>query len=112
MVGTKYCAWGTCKSDSRRQDDEDMKGVFFVPFVKPRIDLLKCNRWVNACRRENFTTSNVKKWTYICSKHFIGGMGPTVQHPDPIVATMTKEQVCKDLCRPSTANIDYNRTEL
>ena len=93
MVGTKYCAWGKCKSDSRRQDEDDMRGVFFIPFVKPHIDMEKCKRWVNACRRVKFTINNVRKWTYICSKHFVGGAGPTIDHPDPVAATMSEQQV-------------------
>lgn len=93
MVGTKYCAWGTCNSDSRQQESEAMKNVYFIPFVKPHIDLDKCKRWINACHRENFNVDNIKKWTYICSKHFVGGHGPTVEHPDPIRATMSDSQV-------------------
>jgi len=53
----------------------------------------KCKRWVNACRREGFNLSNVTKDTYICSLHFVGNKGPTVDHPDPIPATATDRQV-------------------
>ena len=35
----------------------------------------------------------VTKHTYICSLHFIGGSGPTVEHPDPIDATASPAQV-------------------
>ena len=38
----------------------------------------------------------MKKWTYICSKHFVGGNGPTPDHPDPIPAEYTPSQVYKD----------------
>jgi hypothetical protein len=93
MVGTKHCAWGTCTSDSRHQESDDLKDVFFIPFVKPHIDLDKCKRWINACHRELFTVEKVKKWTYICSKHFVGGYGPTPENPDPLRATMTDKQV-------------------
>jgi len=70
-----------------------MKGVNFIPFPKPKKSEEKCKRWIAACGRENFTVDNVKKWTYICSKHFVGGNGPTEEHPDPIPATYTPVQV-------------------
>mgnify|MGYP001545778337 CR=1 FL=1 len=31
--------------------------------------------------------------TFICSKHFVGGKGPTELHPDPIPATATMAEV-------------------
>ena len=33
------------------------------------------------------------KDTYICNLHFVGGKGPTVDHPDPLPATATKYDV-------------------
>ena len=36
------------------------------------------------CGRKYFTIHDVKKDTYICSLHFIGGKGPTDEHPDPV----------------------------
>ena len=70
-----------------------MKGVTFLPFSKPRMDREKCERWIRACRREGFGADEVTKHTYICSLHFIGGSGPTVEHPDPIDATASPAQV-------------------
>lgn len=87
MVTTKHCCYGTCQSDSRYSDREHMKGVFFLPFPKPKKDLEKCKKWVHACRRAAFTTNSVTKDTYICSKHFVGGNGPTPENPHPIPAT-------------------------
>ena len=64
-----------------------------MPFPKPHIDRDKCERWIRACRREGFGDDKVTKHTYICSMHFIGGSGPTVEHPDPIDATASPAHV-------------------
>ena len=93
MVTTKHCCYGVCRSDSRYGHREHMKGVTFMPFPKPHIDRGKCERWIRACRREGFGTDKVTKHTYICSLHFIGGSGPTVEHPYPIDATASPAQV-------------------
>ena len=74
---------------ARYQHKDYMQGVEFLRFPKPWVDLEKCKRWVNACKRSGFSTDNVKKDTYICNKHFIGGRGPTDDHPDPVPATAT-----------------------
>ena len=90
---TKHCAYGTCNSDSRYGDRTEMKNVFFLRFPQPGKDLEKCARWVKACSRVGFDVSRVKKDTYICCKHFVGGKGPTDNHPDPIPANATKYDV-------------------
>lgn len=55
----------------------------------------KCRKWVKACGRgETFTTDHVTNHTYICTKHFVGGHGPTEEHPDPIPAVFSPVQVC------------------
>ena len=89
----KHCCYGICNSDSRYMEKEHMCGVFFIPFPKPKSNENKCKKWIAACGRENFTVDKVKKWTYICSKHFVGGKGPTECHPDPIPTTYTPAQV-------------------
>ena len=94
----KHCSYGTCKSDSRHKHKDHMKGVFFVRFPQPyptkntssqnkddgRTDLEKCKCWIYACGRRNFGIDNINKYKYICSRHFVGGMGPSAEHPDPI----------------------------
>ena len=70
-----------------------MTGVTFMPFPKPHMDRGKCERWLRACKRDNFGIDNVTKHTCICSLHFIGGNGPTDEHPDPIDATASPAQV-------------------
>ncbi|KAL5012385.1 hypothetical protein ScPMuIL_010936 [Solemya velum] len=79
----------------------DPEGVFFIPFLKPKTQLEKCERWIKNCGRpkEQFNISRVTKDTFICSKNFVGGNGPTVDHPDPIPATAIGEQVRK-FCKP------------
>ena len=88
----RHCCYGVCKSDSRYFDREYMQGVTWTPFPKPCRKLEKCQRWLRACGRDGFTVEHVKRWTYMCSKHFVGGHGPTTEHPDPVPA---KLQVCK-----------------
>ena len=90
---TRHCSYGLCNNDSRFSDRDSMKDVTWIPFPKPKRTLEKCEKWVRACGRENFTVDRVKKWTYICSKHFVGERGPTTEHPDPIPATFTPKQV-------------------
>ena len=60
-----------------------MEGVYFIPFPKPITHPEKW-RWVQLCGRphKDFNVEKVSKYTYICSKHFVGGAGPT----DPIPA--------------------------
>ena len=69
------------------------KKYFSYLSPKPKTNEFKCKRWISACGREDFTVDRIKKWTYICSKHFVGGKGPTEEHPDPIPATYTPLQV-------------------
>ena len=68
-----------------------MEGVNFVYFPQRRKDPDKCSRWVKLCGRpsegyRSFTVASVTKNTYICTKHFVGGQGPTFEYPDPIPA--------------------------
>ena len=44
---------------------------------------------------KRFSTANITKDTYICSKHFISGCGPTENNPDPILATLTEAEIEK-----------------
>ena len=62
-----------------------MEGGYFIPFPKPITHPEKC-RWVQLCGRphEDFNVEKVVKYTYICSKHFVGGAGPTAMYTDPI----------------------------
>ena len=94
----RHCCYEKCKSDTRRLDTHS--DVRFIPFWKPgrfkdgmsaeqleieRRQTEKCERWVRACsRRDGFSVDKITRSTYICSLHFVGGGGPTPQHPDPI----------------------------
>jgi len=86
-----------------------MHGVWFFPFVKPTRDLQKCLRWVHACGRKGFRIENITMYTYICSLHFVGGFGPTEEHPDPIPATAscTVSYVCGGNCYGVMTRIWY-----
>lgn len=70
-----------------------MDGVFFIPFPKPKTQREKCERWVRLCGRKYFGVDNVNKDTYMCSKHFVGGNGPSIDHPDPLPASATDYEV-------------------
>ena len=94
--GNKHCCYGKCNSDSRYRSREDMQGVVFIPFPKPLTRRETCEKWIKACGRpaDDFNLNKIKRSTYICSKHFVGGKGPTCQNPDPIPALLhTEEQV-------------------
>ena len=55
---------------------------------------------LHACGRKDFCSlSDVKKDTYICSIHFYGGQGTTEDHPDPVLALLTQEEVQGRLIR-------------
>lgn len=62
-----HCVWGTCKSDSRKNEP----GVTFIPFPKPWIDKKRAKRWSFLCGRgKDFTVGHITNNTYICSRHF------------------------------------------
>ncbi|XP_057675554.1 uncharacterized protein si:ch73-311h14.2 [Corythoichthys intestinalis] len=92
---TKHCCYGTCKNDSRYYDRPHMKDVFFIRFPKPKTQRDKCERWIDLCGRPRyqFNASKVKSFTFICSKHFVGGHGPTDENPDPLPAIVCSEEV-------------------
>ena len=48
----------------------------------------KCKRCVQLCGRphKDFNVEKVGKYTYICSKHFVGGAEPRAMYTDPIPA--------------------------
>ena len=103
MVSTKHCCWGQCKSDCRYPErlpeslkDAKNAGIkVFIPFPKPSQGLERCQRWINAISRENFTIKNVTRNTYVCALHWPGGKGLTEEFPDPLKANFTETQIRK-----------------
>lgn len=96
-----HCCWGRCTTDTR-YPKRSPPGTFFIPFPKIgrfKEDMtdweknretertLKSTRWAQACGRNNFTVEQVNRNTYICSLHFVGGKGPTEEHPNPLIAS-------------------------
>lgn len=71
----------------------EMDCVFFIPFPKPKTQREKCERMVRLCGRKYFGVDNVNKDKYMCSKHFVGGNGPSIDHPDPLPASATDYEV-------------------
>ena len=59
----------------------------------------KAEKWMHACSRECFSIKNIKKDTFTCSNHFIGGCGSTVEDPDPLLATLTDKELKKKATR-------------
>ena len=107
---TKHCCWSVCNSDSRYPERLPPE-TSFIRFPKPRnvkdnmtewqkhqeqLKTEKSKIWLHACGRQEFNdVSQIKKDTYICSLHFIGGNGPTEINPNPLTATLTAEQLAK-----------------
>ena len=61
----KTCASGVCKSDSRH--DANIK---FAKFVQPGVDRNRAIRWAHLMGRANFSVDDIRKWTFVCEKHF------------------------------------------
>ena len=61
----KTCASGVCDSDSRRHPN-----CKFAKFVQPGVDRLRAQRWAHLMHRANFGVQNIRKWTFVCEKHF------------------------------------------
>ena len=62
-------------------------------------------KWVKLCENAKTTEpSDIKRNHYVCSKHFIGGAGPTEEHPDPVPAVVgeieTAHSIAKHHKRP------------
>ncbi|KAL5011306.1 hypothetical protein ScPMuIL_009857 [Solemya velum] len=82
----RRCSYKDCRSDERYLTTDQQKKIKFHSFPKPwkpkTVDAAK--RWAAALGREDFTIANVRRWTHVCSKHFVGERGPTSTYPDPI----------------------------
>ena len=100
---------GTCASDSRYPDREDMVGVFFVNFPKPKTQREKCERWIRRCGRPiaDLNVERVNRMTFICSKHFVGNIEPTSDHPGPIPATACPQEVSAMLRKTNDIIVYY-----
>ncbi|XP_060082308.1 uncharacterized protein LOC132561625 [Ylistrum balloti] len=83
----KRCAYGVCNSHDRYS--ERVEGISFHVFPKPKTNLEKCMRWIKLCNRPHsqLNVDWINKNTFVCSKHFVGGKGPTFLHPDPVPHT-------------------------
>ena len=65
MVTTKHCCWGKCTTDARYPEKLhkslkemlELGMIIFIPFPKPSQGIERCQRWINACCRENFTVT-------------------------------------------------------
>ncbi|KAK3085034.1 hypothetical protein FSP39_023160 [Pinctada imbricata] len=81
------CAWGTCNGDERYPERQGPDGRLIL-FPKPKTEPEKCLRWIKACGRphEQLNINKINKHKAVCSKHFVGGKGPTELFPDPIQA--------------------------
>lgn len=143
MVTTKHCCWGKCTTDARYPDKlpKSLKEMLesgmkiFIPFPKPSQGMQRCQRWVNACCRENFTVNSITRNTCICALHWPGERGPTDEFPDPLKANFTARELFKasrpkrkvptprvlvnkrarkddsDSCLPSASNEDLSKAE-
>jgi hypothetical protein len=65
----KTCAFGHCRSDTRKEPS-----LVFIPFPKPKTNFQRAKRWAHLCGRSNFGVKNIKKGMYVCEKHFPSGV--------------------------------------
>ena len=68
MPGGKTCFFQKCKNYSTTAPDR-----YFVPFVKPHIDLKRCQEWIQLCGRPSIPVDKIKRWTFVCDEHFNAG---------------------------------------
>ena len=47
-----------------------MKGVYFIPFPKPKTQLERCKDWIKRCNRpqQQLSVEKIKAHHYVCSK--------------------------------------------
>ena len=64
MPGT-ICFFNKCKNNSIRNPDR-----YFVPFVKPHVNIQRCKEWINLCRRPAHPVEKINKNSYVCDEHF------------------------------------------
>ena len=65
MPGGKTCFFQKCKNYSTSDPNRH-----FVPFVKPHIDLKRCQEWIQLCGRPSYPYDSITKHSYICDEHF------------------------------------------
>ncbi len=54
----------------------------------------KAKRWQYLCGRKDFNNlKQISKDTYMCSLHFVDNKGPTDENPEPILATLTENEI-------------------
>ena len=79
----RRCAWGTCRNDER------------FPHLWKRNangdERERRQRWIKACHRgDNFECT---KNSHICSFHFVDENGSMMEHPGPMSAVKSRENV-------------------
>lgn len=88
-----------------------MRGVTFHSFPhKVRAKRLR-KVWINMVRRENTWAPN--RHTYICSRHFEGGQGPTDEHPIPTIFpwnTPATSRPTSALCKLEQGRLEIRNT--
>lgn len=104
----KRCVYKTCRSDSRYYHKDYMSGVVFLPFPKPKTNLAKCKKWIEWLDRPDYPIERVGYNTYICSKHFVGGIGPTEQFPNPIHSQTGYVSILKQSFIPGTGMANFS----
>ena len=87
-----------------------MNGVTFVKFPSKHNDVATCRKWVKACGRMNFAVEKVTRDTYICTKHFHGGNGPTAEYPDPLPCGISGPELRNHLYKTKRRKLPVKRT--
>eukprot|EP00105_Crassostrea_gigas_P035685 XP_019919833.1 PREDICTED: uncharacterized protein LOC105320761 isoform X3 [Crassostrea gigas] len=104
------CAWGTCNVDERYLERLQNGGKLIL-FPKPKTYLHKCLRWIKACGRphEQLNIQRINKHKAVCSKHFVGGNGATVEFPDPLQADGSAVRPTRPLRKQTSTFTESNQ---
>lgn len=101
-VDYKICVYKSCNSSS---ECTKCSNVFFVPFPNPMRENDKYKRWLQICHSKPLYIS---RYTSICSLHFVGGRGPTKEHPDPIFERPMKSTKAADKKQHKRTEVNNN----
>ena len=64
-MGRQHCSYGPCNNDSRYEGKRpEIKGVFIIPFPKPKTNFEKCKILIKNSGRKNFGVENNTKHTF------------------------------------------------
>lgn len=78
------CCYEGCTNSSWKIRKRGETNIRMIYFPKPKTQRARCLEWINCLGRKEFGIENIKRQTVICSSHFVGGSGPSLNFPNPI----------------------------